>query len=238
MDKQLQAALLSAMLCRQGQTEITVTGYSMEPTFFEGDRITIAKSDSYAVGDILVFTDHGNLLVHRLLETGEYYLCKGDNAFRTESIPAAQILGKVISVSGRSLEAWPAWKIVLSHRVNAAFRAHDYSIAKTKPTPIYRAYSALVLQKEDPTMKYQKNSKMDYIQTDEASLAVFDPESGDTHFFDEVGIDILNCLAEPTALDELLAKLCAIYSATPDDIRADVVEFLGETVEKGVVLAV
>jgi len=142
MDKQLQAALLSAMLGRQGQTEITVTGYSMEPTFFEGDRITIAKSDSYAVGDILVFTDHGNLLVHRLLETGEYYLCKGDNAFRTESIPAAQILGKVISVSGRSLEAWPAWKIVLSHRVNAAFRAHDYSIAKTKPTPIYRAYSA------------------------------------------------------------------------------------------------
>ena len=44
MDKQLQAALLSAMLCRQGQTEITVTGYSMEPTFFEGDRITVEKS--------------------------------------------------------------------------------------------------------------------------------------------------------------------------------------------------
>ena len=159
MDKQLQAALLSAMLCRQGQTEITVTGYSMEPTFFEGDRITVARSDSYAVGDILVFTDHGNLLVHRLLEIGECYLCKGDNAFRTESISAEQIFGKVIFVNGRPLEAWPMWKTSLSRRVNAAFCTHDYSIAKTKPTPIYRAYSALVLQKEDPTMKYQNSLK-------------------------------------------------------------------------------
>ena len=56
--------------------------------------------------------------------------------------------------------------------------------------------------------------------------------------FDETGIDILNCLAEPCELEELLAKLCEIYDATPDDIRQDVVEFLEDTVAGGVVIEV
>ena len=76
---------------------------------------------------------------------------------------------------------------------------------------------------------------MDYIQTDETSLAVFDPETGDTHFFDETGIDILNILSEPCDLDMLLSKLCEIYDVAPDDIHEDVEEFLSETVEKKVV---
>lgn len=79
---------------------------------------------------------------------------------------------------------------------------------------------------------------MDYIQTDETSLAVFDPESGDTHLFDETGIDILTCLDESCGFDALLVKLCKIYDAEPDDIRADVEEFLADTVEKKVVLIV
>ena len=78
--------------------------------------------------------------------------------------------------------------------------------------------------------------ELEYIQADESSLAVFDPESGDTHFFDEVGIQILNNLSEPCELDGLLEKLCEIYDAAPEDIRTDVEEFLRETVEKKVVL--
>lgn len=85
-------------------------------------------------------------------------------------------------------------------------------------------------------MIYRKNEEMQYIQADESSLAVFDPESGDTHFFDEVGIQILNSLSEPCELDGLLEKLCEIYDAAPEDIRTDVEEFLRETVEKKVVL--
>lgn len=84
-------------------------------------------------------------------------------------------------------------------------------------------------------MVYQKNDGLDYIQTDETSLAVYDPESGDTHFFDETGIDILNCLEEPCDVDGLLDKLCQIYDAKPEDIREDVEEFLQETVNKRVV---
>ena len=85
-------------------------------------------------------------------------------------------------------------------------------------------------------MNYVKNKKMDFIQTDDTSLAVYDPESGDTHFFDETGTDILSFLSEPCGLEELLEKLCGVYEATPGDIRGDVEEFLLEVMEKGVVV--
>ena len=85
-------------------------------------------------------------------------------------------------------------------------------------------------------MKYVKNTKMDFIQTDDTSLAVYDPESGDTHFFDETGTDILSFLSEPCGLEELLEKLCGVYEAVPGDIRGDVEEFLREEKEKGVVV--
>ncbi len=84
-------------------------------------------------------------------------------------------------------------------------------------------------------MVYKKNENMDYIQSDETSLAVFDPDTGDTHFFDENGIDILNILSEPCDLDTLLSKLCAIYDVTPDAIKTDVEEFLSDTTQKKVV---
>lgn len=85
-------------------------------------------------------------------------------------------------------------------------------------------------------MTYQKNKDMDYISADETSLAVFDAESGDTHFFDETGVDILNCLDAPITLEELLDKLCEIYDASPSDIRADVEEFIAECIVKRVVI--
>ena len=85
-------------------------------------------------------------------------------------------------------------------------------------------------------MKYVKNTKMDFIQTDDTSLAVYDPESGDTHFFDETGTDILSFLSEPCGLEELLEKRCGVYEAAPGDIRGDVEEFLREVMEKGVVV--
>ena len=91
------------------------------------------------------------------------------------------------------------------------------------------------MKDEEKTMLYQKNNQMDYIQSDETSLAVFDPETGNTHFFDETGIDILNCLEEPCDLDTLLERLCNIYNASPEEIKADVEEFLAMTVSKGVV---
>lgn len=87
-------------------------------------------------------------------------------------------------------------------------------------------------------MLYKKNEAMDYIFSDQTTLAVYDPESGDTHFFDETGIDILNLLEKPKNVDSLLAELSKIYNASPDDMREDVIIFIMEVVAKKVVLEI
>ena len=84
-------------------------------------------------------------------------------------------------------------------------------------------------------MDYKKTDKMDFILSDETSLAVFDPESGNTYFFDETGIDILNCLDVPCDIQTLLEKLCNIYSVTPEGIGTDREELIADTVTKGIV---
>lgn len=84
-------------------------------------------------------------------------------------------------------------------------------------------------------MNYKKNTTLDYMLLDETSLAVFDPETKNTYFFDETGINILNILEEACDIDALLNKLCEIYAVEPDEIRVDVEEFLTDTLAKGVI---
>lgn len=236
MNNNLIIKILPAVLKTKGQAELTVTGTSMEPTLIEGDLITIIKCNNYTIGDILVF-DYKNegLLVHRLLKTSIRYFCKGDNSFRLEDMPAENIIGKVTAVNGVPIAVWQKWKMDLSYAVNRSFVKSKYDITNTMQTDIYKLYSALILGKEENKMNYKKTDKMDFILSDETSLAVFDPESNNTYFFDETGIDILNCLDIPCNIEMLLDMLCNIYSASPEDIRADVEEFLADTVTKGIV---
>lgn len=86
-------------------------------------------------------------------------------------------------------------------------------------------------------MVYSKNKNMDYIPTDDTTIAVFDPESGDTLFLEETATDILNELEVPCDLETLLERLCQIYDATADDIRGDVVDFLAQLIERKVIIA-
>ena len=236
MNNNLIIKILPAVLKTKGQAELTVTGTSMEPTLIEGDLITIIKCNNYTIGDILVF-DYKNegLLVHRLLKTSIRYFCKGDNSFRLEDMPAENIIGKVTAVNGVPIAVWQKWKMDLSYAVNRSFVKSKYDITNTMQTDIYKLYSALILGKEENKMNYKKTDKMDFILSDETSLAVFDPESNNTYFFDETGIDILNCLDIPCNIEMLLDMLCNIYSASPEDIRANVEEFLADTVTKGIV---
>lgn len=236
MDKSLMAKLLFANLRAGRDMTIAVTGVSMEPNLFAGDRVTVQQTNDYSVGDILIFLYKGELLIHRLLkiENGRYF-CKGDNAFRLEDMSAEEIAGKVILHNGQPLPPCPAYLTELSYLVNRTFRKCGYDLTKTKQSGVYRFYHQIIQKVEDNTMNYQKNPNMDYIPTDETSLAVFDPESGDTHFFDETAIDILNCLDEPCSLPTLLDRLCKVYDATPDDIREDVQAFLAECLSKKVI---
>ncbi len=237
MDNALLQKLLFVQAGSGRPVDITVEGVSMQPTLTAGDVVTLVSREEYEIGDILVFTyKEERLLIHRLLDKKEgRYFCKGDNAFRTEDITREQIAGKVTALNGRPLPPCPPRLATLSYLVGRAFFRCRYDVEKTRRTAIYQLYQKTIINKGDDIMIYQKNEAMDYIQTDDTSLAVYDPESGDTHFFDGTGIDILNILAEPCDMDGLLSKLCQIYDAAPEDIREDVEEFLQETVSKKVV---
>ena len=236
MDSKLIAKLLPTILKSKGQAEITVMGISMNPTLFEGDKVIIKKSNEYIIGDIIVFNyKNEGILIHRLLNCDGRYFCKGDNAFRLEDIEYNQIIGKAVLVNNTTIQPWDDWKVRLSYSLNREFVKLRYNMDKIKKSNIYRIYSVLILRKEENKMDYKKTDKMDFILSDETSLAVFDPESGNTYFFDETGIDILNCLDVPCDIQTLLEKLCNIYSVTPEDIRSDLEEFLADTVTKGIV---
>jgi PqqD family protein of HPr-rel-A system len=237
MDNALIRKILKVQIAAKKQIELSITGVSMNPILFEGDNVIVQRCDDYNIGDILVFTyKTGELLIHRLLlKRADKYFCKGDNAFRLEDIEEEQIIGKVVSVNGRELVPYPRQLTELSYRINRTFFRCRYDAEKTKQTDIFKLYEKTILKKEERIMIYRKNEEMDYIQSSETSLAVYDPKSGDTHFFDETGIDILNILSEPRDIDVLIKKLCEMYSASPDDIRDDVEEFLDEVVKKKVV---
>lgn len=236
MNNELVSKVLSAILKSKGQAEITVMGISMNPTLFEGDKVIIKKSNEYIIGDIIVFNyKNEGILIHRLLKYDGRYFCKGDNAFRLEDIEYNQIIGKAVLVNNTTIQPWDDWKVRLSYSLNREFVKLRYNMDKIKKSNIYRIYSVLILRKEENKMDYKKKDKMDFILSDETSLAVFDPESGNTYFFDETGIDILNCLDVPCDIQTLLEKLCNIYSVTPEDIRSDLEEFLADTVTKGIV---
>ena len=121
----------------------------MNPTFKEGDIVTIQKSSQYSPGDILVYPyKEGTLLIHRLLHIDKRYFCKGDNAFRIEDISVDQIIGKAVLVNKQPIPEWPKWKIDLSYGIGKTFRQCHYDIVKTKETSLYKQYAALVLQKQ------------------------------------------------------------------------------------------
>ena len=121
--------------------EIVVAGISMYPSIYNGDKIQIQKSKTYAIGDIIIFTYKGDeLLVHRLLRVkNKTYFCKGDNAFRLEDINEDQILGKVVSVNGIVPLPWTKEMIDLSYQVNREYiKTRDTE--KTKHTSAFLQY--------------------------------------------------------------------------------------------------
>lgn len=86
-------------------------------------------------------------------------------------------------------------------------------------------------------MLLKKNESMDFIEADDGNVIIFDSESGNTHFIDEIGLDILHILEEETDLETLVSKLSEQYDAPVEEIRADVLEFVEDLIAKKVVLS-
>ncbi|MBR4932995.1 MAG: signal peptidase I [Clostridia bacterium] len=71
---------------------------SMEPEFSKGDLIIVAEADSYKKGDVVVFPDGDDLVVHRIIEESEEtVVTKGDaNTVADEPIQRSAIKAKVL----------------------------------------------------------------------------------------------------------------------------------------------
>lgn len=73
---------------------------SMEPALSIDDVIIVKQTKDYGVDDMVVFNDHGTLVVHRIISIrGESIITKGDaNNSADEPITSDIIKGKVIEV--------------------------------------------------------------------------------------------------------------------------------------------
>lgn len=86
-------------------------------------------------------------------------------------------------------------------------------------------------------MKIKKNEIMDYIPIDDISMAVNNPENGDTHFLEGTAYAIMQEILEgKDSLEALTASLSEKYEAPEDVIRHDIADFLEELIAKKVVL--
>jgi PqqD family protein of HPr-rel-A system len=87
-------------------------------------------------------------------------------------------------------------------------------------------------------MNYMKNEKMEYMSLDGGEEIVFDPESGNTHFLDQVGTDIINILDKPKSIESIIDELSKMYEADKLEMESDVKEFMSNLLEKQVVVRI
>lgn len=86
-------------------------------------------------------------------------------------------------------------------------------------------------------MLFKKNPDMEYIETDESGLVVFDPESGDTCIIDEIGVSLFKAIGDGATLDAIVDTLLLEYTAPREEILHDVAEFLNQLIEQGIIIS-
>ena len=84
-------------------------------------------------------------------------------------------------------------------------------------------------------MLFKKNPAMEYIDTDESGLVIFNPESGDTCIIDETGVALIKAIGEGASLDEIVDTLLLEYAAPREEIKGDVEDFLNQLMAQGMV---
>lgn len=70
----------------------------------------------------------------------------------------------------------------------------------------------------------------------EKSLVMMDIEGGDYYSLDEIGAAIWERLVEPLLVRDLCTQLTAAYAVEPEVCQQDVLAFLDELIEAGLVL--
>jgi hypothetical protein len=178
----------------------------------------------------------GSILVHRLLkiDNNKFY-CKGDNSFRLEDITFEQIIGKVIKINNSNVIAWKQDMLELSYHINRLFVKNKYDRIRTQNENLYKHYQNTVLEGGKLLMTYLINEKLDYIQTDDTTLVIFDASNDNTYFFNDVGMDIIKILYKPHTYEELLKELKHMYLSTTS-METDINNFLSEAISHNIII--
>jgi hypothetical protein len=97
--------LLTEAVARFGTHELRVTGHSMLPALWPGDRITLATTSaaSVAQGDIVAVRQRNGLVVHRVVQAmgaaGEPLITRGDRLTYDDPVVGEDALvGRVVDV--------------------------------------------------------------------------------------------------------------------------------------------
>lgn len=214
---------------------IGITGVSMLPYLQDGDFIDVKKVDDYRIGSILVFCYKSEILVHRLImKDGFRFFCKGDNALRIEDVLQEDVLGEVIRKNGEPVIS-PCWETVfLSRLENQIFRKNKYDVSVTRSDLRYQKCYKIIANKKERTMRIKRNEKVQFLNVDETSLAVFNSETETTILFDGIGIDILNCIINPIDLESIYNEIQKKYSGPESQIRNDIEDFLLKCVKNDI----
>jgi len=86
------------VLLKKGIKPVCVNGISMQPTIMKGESYYIVVKEEYNVGDIVLFSQGDDRIVHRIIRKRvNCYQTKGDNYYMSDPrITESQIIGMLI----------------------------------------------------------------------------------------------------------------------------------------------
>lgn len=153
-------AALKMQLKVKDEVSLSVRGNSMSPIIQSGDKVTITTSEQYCLGDVLVFEyKEEGLLIHRLVDIDNMFLCKGDNAFRLEDVPKEDIVGKVIEINEKPMVRWNKEEVKLSYKVHVIYEKYDKDMDAIMKSDLFRQFKKLLIYKTIIAHRENKDDK-------------------------------------------------------------------------------
>jgi signal peptidase I len=79
--------------------KIKYSGKSMWPFLTEGDLLSWSPVDNYQIGDVILFKDQKEFIIHRIVKIqNNQFVTKGDFSLCLDDLPLSnnQIIGKII----------------------------------------------------------------------------------------------------------------------------------------------
>jgi hypothetical protein len=82
----------------------------------------------------------------------------------------------------------------------------------------------------------KKQADFEYLDVDDDTLVVFDPDSGDTYYINAAGISVMGLVDGVSTIDDIAAVLADNFDTASETIKVDISELLNDLSEKKVVV--